>query len=253
MTSGSSSGCDMASTLNADNGVVSGAAGLKSTGDGSGILALQTNGTTSLSINTSQALGVGSTPSYGTSGQVLTSAGSGAAPTWSAAPVTSPGGSTTQVQFNSSGSFAGSANLTFDGTTLTAAGLAGPAQHILQIALRHQEQRRAQGRAVQAAHAANHHDREDNDDEISTHQRPHLVDRCRQNASKSRKRHAKSISQRDHAWHIDAEGAYQLRVFSRGAQIGTKLRLFDRIPSCKADGEREDYDPSAIIRQEHEA
>jgi hypothetical protein len=32
----------------------------------------------------------------------------------------SAGGSTTQVQFNSSGAFAGSANLTFDGTTLTA-------------------------------------------------------------------------------------------------------------------------------------
>jgi hypothetical protein len=32
----------------------------------------------------------------------------------------SAGGSTTQVQYNSSGSFAGSANLTFDGTTLTA-------------------------------------------------------------------------------------------------------------------------------------
>jgi len=39
---------------------------------------------------------------------------------------TTPGGSNTQVQYNSSGSFAGSANLTFDGTTLTAAGLAGP-------------------------------------------------------------------------------------------------------------------------------
>lgn len=38
----------------------------------------------------------------------------------------SPGGSTTQVQYNSAGSFAGSANMTFDGTTLTAAGLAGP-------------------------------------------------------------------------------------------------------------------------------
>jgi len=38
----------------------------------------------------------------------------------------SPGGSTTQVQYNSSGSFAGSANLTFDGTTLTAAGFSGP-------------------------------------------------------------------------------------------------------------------------------
>jgi hypothetical protein len=32
----------------------------------------------------------------------------------------SAGGSNTQVQFNSSGSFGGSANLTFDGTTLTA-------------------------------------------------------------------------------------------------------------------------------------
>ena len=38
----------------------------------------------------------------------------------------SAGGSNTQVQFNSSGNLAGSANLTFDGTTLTAAGLAGP-------------------------------------------------------------------------------------------------------------------------------
>ena len=33
-----------------------------------------------------------------------------------------PGGSTTQVQYNSSGSFAGSANLTFDGTNLTSGG-----------------------------------------------------------------------------------------------------------------------------------
>jgi len=38
----------------------------------------------------------------------------------------SAGGSNTQVQFNSSGNLAGSANLTFNGTTLTAAGLAGP-------------------------------------------------------------------------------------------------------------------------------
>ena len=36
------------------------------------------------------------------------------------------GGSNTQVQFNSSGSLAGSANLTFNGTTLTATGFAGP-------------------------------------------------------------------------------------------------------------------------------
>jgi hypothetical protein len=44
----------MAVTINADNGAVSGSAGLKSTADGSGILALQTNGTTAISIDTSQ-------------------------------------------------------------------------------------------------------------------------------------------------------------------------------------------------------
>ena len=38
----------------------------------------------------------------------------------------SAGGSDTQVQFNSSGNLAGSANMTFNGTILTAAGLAGP-------------------------------------------------------------------------------------------------------------------------------
>lgn len=72
----------MASSLNADNGVVSGSAGLKSTADASGVLALQSNGTTGLSLNTSLALGVGSSPDYGTSGQLLSSSGSSAAPTW---------------------------------------------------------------------------------------------------------------------------------------------------------------------------
>lgn len=38
----------------------------------------------------------------------------------------SAGGSNTQVQYNSGGNLAGSANLTFDGTTLSAAGLSGP-------------------------------------------------------------------------------------------------------------------------------
>ena len=38
----------------------------------------------------------------------------------------SAGGSDTQVQFNSSGNLAGSANMTFNGTTLTAAGFSGP-------------------------------------------------------------------------------------------------------------------------------
>jgi hypothetical protein len=45
------------------------------------------NGTalTAASLITTGALGTGATPSYGTSGQVLTSAGSGAAPTWATA------------------------------------------------------------------------------------------------------------------------------------------------------------------------
>jgi hypothetical protein len=38
----------------------------------------------------------------------------------------SAGGSDTQVQFNSTGNLAGSANMTFNGTILTAAGLSGP-------------------------------------------------------------------------------------------------------------------------------
>jgi len=53
----------------------------------------------------------------GTSGQALVTNGSG---TLSFSTFTSgAAGSNTQVQFNSSGAFAGSANLTFDGTTLT--------------------------------------------------------------------------------------------------------------------------------------
>lgn len=55
----------MASSLNADNGVVSGSAGLKSTADSSGVLALQTNGTTAVTVNTSQNVGIGTTsPAY---------------------------------------------------------------------------------------------------------------------------------------------------------------------------------------------
>lgn len=70
----------MATTINASNGSTS---GLIQTGDASGILQLQVNnGTPAITLNTSGAIGVGATPGYGTTGQVLTSAGSGAAPTW---------------------------------------------------------------------------------------------------------------------------------------------------------------------------
>jgi len=68
------------STISA--GTTSGTA-LVSTGNTDGTLQLQVNGTTpSVTLATTGAIGVGSTPGYGTSGQVLTSAGSGAAPTW---------------------------------------------------------------------------------------------------------------------------------------------------------------------------
>jgi hypothetical protein len=46
----------MATTINADNGVSSGSAGLKESADSSGVLALQTNGTTALSISTGQVV-----------------------------------------------------------------------------------------------------------------------------------------------------------------------------------------------------
>jgi hypothetical protein len=66
---------------------------LSSTGNTDGTLQFQVNGTTaSVTLNTLGAIGVGSTPSYGTSGQVLTSAGSTAAPAWAA--ITVPSGST---------------------------------------------------------------------------------------------------------------------------------------------------------------
>jgi hypothetical protein len=63
---------------------------LVSTGDTTGNLDLKINGSTqAVRVNTSGAIGVGTSPAFGTSGQVLTSAGSAAAPTWSDLP---PGG-----------------------------------------------------------------------------------------------------------------------------------------------------------------
>lgn len=68
---------------------------LSSTGNTDGTLQFQVNGTTpSVTLNTLGAVGVGSTPGYGTSGQVLTSGGSTVAPTW-ATPTTYAGGDTT--------------------------------------------------------------------------------------------------------------------------------------------------------------
>jgi len=49
----------MPTNINADNGVVSGIAGLKTSADNSGVLALQTNGTTAVTVDTSQKVGIG--------------------------------------------------------------------------------------------------------------------------------------------------------------------------------------------------
>ena len=63
-------------------GTTSGQA-LVHTADTTGNLVLEVNNTTvSVTFNTSGAVGFGTSPSYGTSGQFLTSNGSGAAPTW---------------------------------------------------------------------------------------------------------------------------------------------------------------------------
>lgn len=68
---------------------------LVSTGNTDGTLQFQVNGTTpSVTLNTLGAVGVGSSPSYGTSGQVLTSTGSTSAPTWATPTGAGSGGST---------------------------------------------------------------------------------------------------------------------------------------------------------------
>jgi hypothetical protein len=67
---------------------------LVSTGDTTGALQLQVNGTTpSITLAANGSIGVGSTPGYGTNGQVLTSAGTGSAPTW-----TTPASATAATQ-----------------------------------------------------------------------------------------------------------------------------------------------------------
>jgi hypothetical protein len=59
-----------------------------STADTTGTLQFQVNGTTpAVTLNTSGAVGVGSTPAYGTSGQFLTSSGTSASPTWTTVTV----------------------------------------------------------------------------------------------------------------------------------------------------------------------
>jgi len=58
----------MTTTINADNGVSSGSAGLKSSADSSGVLALQTNGTTAMTVGTDQSILMTGAPSIGGAG-----------------------------------------------------------------------------------------------------------------------------------------------------------------------------------------
>ena len=76
----------MPSSLNADNGVVSGTAGLKSSADSSGVLDLQTNGTTAISISASQVVSFANQPTYtgGTANGVMFLNGSKAVTTGTA-------------------------------------------------------------------------------------------------------------------------------------------------------------------------
>jgi hypothetical protein len=60
--------------------------------------------------------GAGTRLGIGSNGQVLTV--SSGAPVWAAASGGVPGGATTNIQFNSSSTFGGSANLTWDGSNV---------------------------------------------------------------------------------------------------------------------------------------
>jgi hypothetical protein len=99
----------MAVTINADT--VTGAAIV--TADASGELALQAAGNTGLTLNSSRAIGVGASPSFGTSGQALLSAGSGAAPAWG--DVQAPLVSGTNIKTINGGSVLGSGDLAVGG------------------------------------------------------------------------------------------------------------------------------------------
>ena len=67
---------------NVINAATTGAVGLSTTADSSGIIQFQTGGVATVTLGTAGQIGFGSTPAYGTSGQILASAGTGASPSW---------------------------------------------------------------------------------------------------------------------------------------------------------------------------
>jgi len=88
----------MAVTINADNGAVSGSAGLKSSADSTGVLALQTNGTTAVSISTGQVVTLTNALAVASGGTgVTTSTGSGAVVLGTSPTLTTPTINSAQV------------------------------------------------------------------------------------------------------------------------------------------------------------
>ena len=88
-------------------------------------LSFYTNGVGQFAINTSGALGIGSVStsiSYGTTGQVLTSAGSAAQPTWSTITAGATGGGTDQIFWNNGQTV----NTSYSVPATTNAGTFGP-------------------------------------------------------------------------------------------------------------------------------
>lgn len=105
---------------------------LSSTGNTDGTLQFQVNGTTaSVTLNTLGAVGVGSSPSYGTSGQVLISGGSTTAPTWGTAGTSTTatnlaGGSNGTVPYQSASGTTQMLAVGSSGQVLTSNGAAAP-------------------------------------------------------------------------------------------------------------------------------
>lgn len=110
---------------------------IRCTGNPAGLLTITVSDTTTVgysktfvvinATSTSQSVKiVGSGPTTG----ITVASGDKALVAWNGSDFVrvgaSAGGSDTQVQYNSGGNLAGSANMTFDGTTLSAAGFSGP-------------------------------------------------------------------------------------------------------------------------------
>jgi hypothetical protein len=88
----------MANIINADNGAVSGSAGLKSSADSTGVLSLQTNGTTAVSISTGQVVTLTNALAVTSGGTgVTTSTGSGSVVLGTSPTLTTPNINSAQI------------------------------------------------------------------------------------------------------------------------------------------------------------